>query len=344
MGATDTLGALAAREAAPDGIDGIRLCRYVPAPRNARPEDRARAALYLEDHLIDLRGLAAATKFPLPEGAGDDLLDYLPPSGMAAKALATLVERYQALPEAERRRLKQPVSSVRLLVPIPEPKKAILLAGNYAAHIVEGGMEAPERKETFPYFFWKPPSTTLTNHGDPIRIPAVSPDHVDWEIELGVVIGKQCRNVAEKEALNHVAGYSVCNDVSDRKFTLNPQRKKRDMDGFFDWLHGKWHDTFLPMGPCIRSAASTPDPQKLGMKLRVNGKTMQDASTAQMIFPVAAIVSTLSSFMTLEPGDIIVTGTPAGVGAGRIPPVYLKKGDVVEAEIEGIGILRNPVA
>jgi 2-keto-4-pentenoate hydratase/2-oxohepta-3-ene-1,7-dioic acid hydratase in catechol pathway len=172
----------------------------------------------------------------------------------------------------------------------------------------------------------------------------VSPHHVDWELELGVLIGRRTRDVSEKDALGSVAGYTVCNDVSDRKFQINPNRKPRERDRFHDWLHGKWHDTFLPMGPCIRSAASVPNPQQFPMKLRVNGQVMQDANTSQMIFPVAALVSILSSFTTLEPGDVIVTGTPAGVGHSRKPPVYLKSGDQVEAEIAGIGVLRNPVA
>ena len=324
-----------AADAAPAGKGApLRLCRY-------QQGREIKVALFNDDHLIDLHQLAAAVKVELPKSA--DLLDYLPPDGKAAAAVAALPGQYAQLPEKEQTRLRLPAETARLLVPIPEPKKVILLAGNYGAHIIEGGGQAPERKETFPYFFWKPPSTTLTNPGDPIRIPKVSPDHVDWEIELGVIIGKRCRDVSEKEALGYVAGYSVCNDVSDRKFTINPDRKKRDKDSFFDWLHGKWHDTFLPMGPCVRAAGGGVDPQNFPLKLRVNGKTMQDANTGQMIFPVAALVSILSSFTTLEPGDIIVTGTPAGVGNSRKPPVYLKKGDVVEAEIPGIGLLRNPV-
>ena len=143
--------------------------------------------------------------------------------------------------------------------------------------------------------------------------------------------------------MRYVAGYTVCNDISDRKFQINPGRKRREKDGFFDWLHGKWHDTFLPCGPCVVSAASVVDPQQLKMRLRVNGATMQDADTGQMVFPVAALISILSTLTTLEPGDIISTGTPAGVGNARKPPIYLKAGDVVEAEIDGIGLLRNPV-
>jgi 2-keto-4-pentenoate hydratase/2-oxohepta-3-ene-1,7-dioic acid hydratase in catechol pathway len=274
----------------------------------------------------------------------DNLLDYLPPEGKSAKAIQDLADRYAKLPAADQERLSRPTEGARLRVPIPEPKKVILLAGNYGDHIREGGKEeAPERKETFPYFFWKPPSTTLTDPGAPVRIPKVSPKSIDWEIELGVIIGKRCKDLTEKEALSCVAGYTVCNDISDRKFQINPGRKERPKDSYFDWLHGKWHDTFLPAGPCVLSAAVVPDPQRFPLKLKVNGEVMQNANTGQMIFPVAAIVSILSSFMTLEPGDLIVTGTPSGVGAGRKPQVFLKSGDILEAEIGGIGLLKNPV-
>jgi 2-keto-4-pentenoate hydratase/2-oxohepta-3-ene-1,7-dioic acid hydratase in catechol pathway len=264
-----------------------------------------------------------------------DLLDYLPPDGR----LMDVAKRAECPGPAAR----SEAATRRLLVPLPTPKKVILLAGNYAEHIREQGGQAAEREQTFPYFFWKPPSTTLTNPGDPIVLPDISPDHVDWEAELGVIIGRQARNLPEQEALDYVAGYTVCNDVSDRNFKLQPKRQPRERDRFFDWLHGKWHDTFLPTGPCVLAAGPDVDPQQMAIRLRVNGKTMQDASTSQMIFPVAALISILSSFMTLERGDIISTGTPSGVGHGRKPPVYLRAGDVVEAEIEGIGVLRNPV-
>lgn len=314
----------------------MRLCRY---QHNGNVE----VALFTDTRIIPVNRLAAELSVKLPVPMSSNLLDYLPPDGKNAKAAQELEDRFGKLPAGDQQRLSQALEGTKLRVPIPEPKKVILLAGNYAAHIAESGAQAPERQETYPYFFWKPPSTTLTNPGDPVRIPKVSPNHVDWEIELGVILGKRCKDVSEKDALGYVAGYSVCNDISDRKFRINPERKERKNDGFFDWLHGKWHDTFLPMGPCVISAASVPDPQKFPLKLKVNGQVMQDASTAQMIFPVAALVSILSSFTTLEPGDIISTGTPSGVGNARKPPIYLKNGDIVEAEIGGIGVLRNPV-
>ncbi|MBM3997361.1 MAG: fumarylacetoacetate hydrolase family protein [Planctomycetes bacterium] len=314
----------------------MRLCRYQFAKT-------AEVAIFDDQRVISVNGAAKALKIKLPTADSPCILDYLAPHGRSAKAVQRLLERFAELPAVQRRRLSQPIRAGRLKVPVPDPNKVILLAGNYGAHIQEGGGVAHERADTFPYFFWKPPTTTLTDPGAPIRIPRISPDHIDWEIELGVIIGRTARHVNEKDALRYVAGYTVCNDISDRRFHINPQRKQREKDGFFDWLHGKWHDTFLPMGPCVRSAASMPDPQKLHMVLRVNGNVMQDANTGQMVFPVAALISILSSVVTLEPGDILVTGTPSGVGHARKPPIYLRPKDQVEAEIESIGVLCNPV-
>jgi 2,4-diketo-3-deoxy-L-fuconate hydrolase len=294
----------------------MRLCRF-------QREEGIGIGVYDEQGIV-----------PLADCDSADLLDYLPPDGR-------LIATAKAAGSRGRDAQREPAS--RPLVPIPAPKKVILLAGNYAEHIREQGGQAAEREQTFPYFFWKPPSTTLTNPGGAIVLPAVSPDHVDWEAELAVIIGRQARNVSERDALDYVAGYTVCNDVSDRNFKLQSKRQPRERDRFFDWLHGKWHDTFLPMGPCVLAAGPDVDPQQMAIRLRVNGKTMQDASTSQMIFPVAALISILSGFMTLERGDIISTGTPSGVGHGRKPPIYLRAGDVVEAEIERIGVLRNPV-
>lgn len=312
----------------------MRLCRF-------QNKDTVDVGLYVDDMIVPLNTAANELKIRIP-APNHNVLDYLPPDGRNFQAAQQVEQAFRKLDAAGQRRLSRSAKEVRLKVPISEPKKIILLAGNYAAHIIEGGGKAPERVETFPYYFWKPPSTTLTDPGQPIKIPRVSPNHVDWEIELGVVIGKTMRHVNEKEALSYVAGYTVCNDVSDRRYQINPKRKPRDKDSFFDWLHGKWHDTFLPTGPCIRSAAGF-DPQKLRLVLKVNGKIMQDASTAQMIFPCAALISILSESVTLEPGDLIVTGTPSGVGAARKPPIFLKPQDQVDCEIEGIGLLHNPV-
>lgn len=316
----------------------MRLCRF-------RHQGTVSAGIYDERRIVPLTAAARAFESERGEKLGlvdsTDLLDFLPPAGAAheaAQRLAVWVEqRGESLPAA----LTLPNSAVELLTPIPRPNKLFLLAGNYADHIKEGGGIASERAETFPYVFMKPPTTTLTDPGKPIRIPDVSPKAIDWELELAVVIGRTCKGVQEAEALQYVAGYTVINDISDRKFRPNPQRKPREKDSFFDWLHGKWHDGFCPCGPCIRSAADLPDPQTLPMQLKLNGQTRQDASTALMIFPVAAIIEFISSFVTLEPGDIISTGTPAGVG--NTTGTYVGPGDTLEASITGIGTLVTPV-
>ncbi len=198
-----------------------------------------------------------------------------------------------------------------------------------------------ERAETYPYVFMKPASTTLNRHGGDIPIPAVSPGNIDWECELGVVMGKRAKGVSEAKALDYVVGYTVVNDISDRGFRPNPNRKERDRDKFFDWQHGKWHDGSCPVGPCIATPTTIPDPQNLPLKLTVNGEVHQDASTSLQIFPVAAVIEFISSFVTLEPGDIISTGTAAGVGHAK--GVYLKAGDQVAACIEGIGVIENTI-
>ena len=187
----------------------------------------------------------------------------------------------------------------------------------------------------------KPASTTLNHHEGRIPIPTVSPENIDWECELGVVIGKNTKGVSEAEALHYVAGYTVVNDISDRGFRPNPNRKERDRDKFFDWQHGKWHDGSCPVGPCIATPAAISNPQNLPLKLTVNGEVHQDASTALQIFPVTAVIEFISSFVTLEPGDIIATGTAAGVGYPK--GIHLKAGDQVEASIDRIGVLKNMV-
>jgi len=271
----------------------------------------------------------------------DNLLELLPPEGTSHPEALRLHRWLETLDLISRDELMIPVSDVQILVPIQAPSKMLFLAGNYSKHVIERGGTSAEREDTFPYVFMKPPGTTLTNPGDPILIPRISPDQIDWECELGVIIGRRCRGVSEEDALDYVAGYTVVNDISDRGFRPNPSRKSRERDKFFDWMHGKWHDTFCPMGPCILSADEVENPQELPVRLTVNGQIKQDASTAEMVFPVAAIIAFLSQFMTLEPGDVIATGTPSGVGSAT--GQYLKPGDAVRATIEPIGTLMNPV-
>lgn len=309
----------------------MRLCRY-------QIENEIFCGFYSEDNIIPLSAAAEMAGVELDEQ--DGLIPFLP-GGAQREACLNVEQRLKQAMDEELFPISVLIEDVQLLVPVPAPSKLLLLAGNYSKHIEEGGGKAEERQKTFPYVFMKPPLTTLTHPGQPVKIPEVSPDHVDWELELGIVIGKPCKGVSEAEALDYVAGYTVINDISDRKFRPNPERTKREKDSFFDWLHGKWHDTFCPMGPCITSADEIPDPQTLKMKLSVNGNVEQDASTAEMIFPVAAIIEFISSYVSLEPGDVISTGTPSGVGASK--KKFLKHGDELRAEIEQIGVLQNPV-
>ncbi|MEX2286617.1 MAG: fumarylacetoacetate hydrolase family protein [Planctomycetaceae bacterium] len=308
----------------------MRLCRY-------EHRGATHVGFYLDEAVISLTGASQSLGVDL--APANSLLPFLT-GGSARRAVLDLERRLAGMPEAKRS-AQTPAADVSLLVPIPAPSKLMLLAGNYSKHIEEGGGKAEERARTFPYVFMKPPSTTLTHPGRPVKIPAVSPNHIDWELELAVIIGKRCKGVDEANALGCVAGYTIVNDISDRKFRPNPSRAQREKDGYFDWLHGKWHDTFCPMGPAVLPADELPDPQSLHMTLKVNGEIEQDASTAEMVFPVSAVVAFISSFVTLEPGDIISTGTPSGVGSAK--GKFLKPGDMLEAAIEKIGVLRNPV-
>lgn len=309
----------------------MRLCRF-------ELDGKPQIGFYDEDFVIPMAAASDHTGIEIAESS--DIIAHLPGGELRDDVLAIQARLANNMDE-ELGELRLGTETVKLLVPNPEPSKLLLLAGNYAKHIEEGGGRASERNRTFPYVFMKPPGTTLTHPGDPVRIPEVSPDHVDWELELGVVIGRQCKGVSEADALSYVAGYTVINDISDRKFQPNPAREERAKNGFFDWLHGKWHDTFCPMGPCVLPADECDDPQNLELTLKVNGEVEQNGSTSEMVFPVAAIVEFISSFVTLEPGDIISTGTTAGVGAAKNK--YLKSGDDLHAEIQHIGVLRNPV-
>jgi 2-keto-4-pentenoate hydratase/2-oxohepta-3-ene-1,7-dioic acid hydratase in catechol pathway len=308
----------------------MRLCRI-------GPEGAPRAAFYFDTHVVPVA--SAAVAHSQARGASvriptkDDIIPLLSDFG--------LHETVQWLGKTANPPGAIPIAQAELLVPVPRPNKLFCLAGNYAEHIKEGGGIPAERAQTFPYVFMKPPSTTLTHPNRPIKIPAAAPDAVDWELELGVVIGRKCKNVSEAEALKYVAGYTIVNDVSQRKYRPNPNRVKREKDVFFDWLHGKWFDTFCPCGPCILSADAVPDPQKFALELTVNGDVKQKGSTGQMVFPVAAVIEFISKMVTLEPGDIISTGTPAGVG--NTTGTYLKAGDVMKGTIDGIGTLVTPV-
>mmetsp|Transcript_140210 Transcript_140210/g.349476 ORF Transcript_140210/g.349476 Transcript_140210/m.349476 type:complete len:227 (-) Transcript_140210:195-875(-) len=201
---------------------------------------------------------------------------------------------------------------------------------NYKQHAKESNMKEP----TLPVVFTKPPSSVI-GPGEAIVIPAVCSDEVDYEAELAVIIGKPCKNVSEAEALDYVQGYTVANDVSARNWQLKL--------GGGQWCRGKSFDTFCPLGPRLVPASDIPDPNDLEISCSVNGQVLQKSNTKDMIFSVRQIIAFLSQGTTLQPGTVILTGTPEGVGAARKPPVWLKPGDKVTVSIEKIGDLTNPV-
>jgi len=220
-----------------------------------------------------------------------------------------------------------PLAGLHLLAPIPRPSKVVCVGLNYRDHAAEAGLPLPEVPILFPKF-----ANSVIGPGEAIVIPPET-NEPDYEAELGVVIGRTARRVALADALSYVAGYTCMNDVSARDLQNRTSQ----------WMLGKAIDTFLPCGPRLVTADEILDPQSLAIRLRLNGRELQSSSTSQMVFGVAELVASISRTMTLEPGDLIATGTPPGVGFARKPPVWLRDGDVVEVEIEGIGILSNPV-
>ena len=214
----------------------------------------------------------------------------------------------------------------RLGSPIARPSKIICIGLNYSDHAKESGMAVPAE----PIIFFKS-TTALTGPNDGLVIPAGS-EKTDWEVELAVVIGKTARSVSESDAMDHVAGYVLHNDYSERAWQLERGGQ---------WVKGKSADTFAPLGPWLATTNEIPDPHTLRLWLKVNGETKQDGTTANLIFKIPFLVSYVSQFMTLLPGDVISTGTPAGVGLGFNPPQYLKAGDTIELGIDGLGVQKQ---
>ena len=220
-----------------------------------------------------------------------------------------------------------PLDEVRLRAPVPRPGKIVCVGLNYESHRAEQGIKSPAR----PVFFLKS-GNTLCGPGDPIVLPPNSKE-VDYEAEFAVVIGKRGKGIPEEKAFKHIAGYTLLNDVSARDMQFG--------DG--QWFRGKSCDTFAPTGPSLVTRDEIPDPHALRISLTLNGQTMQDSNTADLIFKIPFLVSYLSQSLTWEAGDLLSTGTPSGVGRFRQPPVYLQPGDTVSVTVEGIGTLTNPV-
>ena len=278
---------------------------------------------------LDLSGLAparlaATTRSLLAAG----------PEGLAAAA-AAVEWHLQSSSETPNFGL----ADVQLLAPLPNPGKLMCLAGNYADHILEGGGVFPGKDKMTPHFFVKP-TTAIIGPDAAIRIPA-STKFADWELELAVVVGRTGRGFSVEEAQAAIVGYTIFNDISARELSFRDDQPMQEGDGFFDWLVGKWLDTFGPMGPWITTVDEISDPAALQMQLFLNDELQQDASTGQMIFSPAEALAFITQFVTVEPGDLISMGTPAGVGHSK--KLRLQPGDRIRGEIAELGILSNPV-
>jgi 2-keto-4-pentenoate hydratase/2-oxohepta-3-ene-1,7-dioic acid hydratase in catechol pathway len=302
----------------------LKLVSYVVT--DATP----RAGILVDDAVVDLADGAAALGCDLPPTVVALL--------RAGEAGMTVARRVAA--EAAAGRLPtRPASEVRLIAAVPDPPAIYLLAGNYQSHIVEGGEAAVDKNRITPRPFLKP-GTAVVGTGDPILVPPDS-DTLDYEIEIAAVVGSRTRHVPVDQAEAHVAGYVVFNDVSSRSLKIDEGRIAREGDGLFDWLLGKWCDSFAAIGPYLVTRDEAGDPNRLEMALRVNGELRQHSSAGEMIFTIPEALAFLSRFVTLEPGTLLCMGTPGGVGDAT--QTYLKPGDVVSAEIEGLGELVNVV-
>jgi 2-keto-4-pentenoate hydratase/2-oxohepta-3-ene-1,7-dioic acid hydratase in catechol pathway len=278
-----------------------------------------------DDRILNLQSLAVAARVSLPE----TMLDLI---GAGPRMLDT-VRRLLAAAPADAWR---PLAAIHLLAPIPRPRKNVFCVGmNYLAHAIESARSRGKEYEPLahPAFFTKVNTAVSGPYDDIPFVPQVS-EQIDWEVELAVIIGSGGKDWSEAEALDHVFGYMVVNDVSARDV-------QNQHGGQF--FKGKSLDGFCPTGPWIVTADEIPDPQELHLQTRVNGVVKQDSVTTDMIFPITQILAELSAGMSLEPGDIIATGTPSGVGMGRTPQEWLHPGDVVETDVERIGTLRNRV-
>lgn len=292
----------------------MRLCTY-------QVGGEARLGIVAGDMVVDLRAAARRARLPrVPES----MIQLI--AGVPGRDLRALAREAELLPRSDRGTV--PLRAARLLAPIPRLRKNVICVGrNYVEHAREGGNPPPE----VPVFFTKAPSAVVGPEAPVIHHRVT--DQLDYEVELAVVIGRRGRDIAPEKALGYVFGYTILNDVTARDL------QRRHMQ----WFKGKSLDTFAPMGPWIVHHSAIPNPQALRLSMRVNGAVRQQSTTANMIFSVAALIAVLSSGMTLEPGDILATGTPEGVAMGMQPPQWLQPGDVMEAEIEGIGVLRNRV-
>ncbi len=284
-------------------------------------------ALIAKGRIADAKVAAAAQVLRKLGRAPQDMMELLGLGERYLKSLGALIAYAGALGKKGSKGLVVPLRSARLRAPIAHPNKITCIGLNYADHAREGGQEPPPA----PIFFLKS-HNTICGPGDPIKLPPNS-TQVDYEAEFAVVLGKRGRRIPESEARKFIAGYTILNDVSARDMQFADKQ----------WYRGKSCDTFAPMGPWIVTPDEIPDPHNLRISLTLNGETMQDSNTSNLIFKVPFLISYLSQSATWEVGDVISTGTPPGVGFARKPPVFLKPGDTVSVTVEGIGTLTNAV-
>ena len=275
---------------------------------------------------------------------GDDIIDInacdrsLPPT-IKGILEANGLSRVKKLLKSRKHRL--PRKRAKLLPPIANPGLLLSVGMNYHEHLKEMKTPVPER----PAAFTKSVASIIAS-GDPILLPASNPDMVDWEGEFTVVIGKGGYRIPAAKALDHVAGYTIVNDVSARDWVAPIFQSQGIMGPIHAWEHnllGKMMPTFCPMGPCIATKDEVPDPADVKIVTRLNGQVMQEANTDDLVFSVVKLIEYYSRFYRFQPGDCITTGSPSGVGFGRNPKVFMKAGDTIEVEVAGIGILRNPI-
>ncbi|AEI81030.1 fumarylacetoacetate hydrolase family protein [Cupriavidus necator N-1] len=287
----------------------------------------ARLGAIVDGNVVDLARFGAAVGVDIPS----TMLEFIDLGPEAVRSTSALLNEYRGkLPFS----VAVPASNVKLLAPIPRPRKNIWGIGlNYVEHVAESSRSLDTSKELpkEPVIFSKPP-TTVIGPGDAIEHNKEITQQMDWEVELAVIIGTRGKGVKEADALNYVFGYSVMIDIS-----------ARDCRRAGQWIYSKGQDTYAPFGPVLVTADEIPDPHTLDLSLTVNGVTKQSSNTRHMLFKVPALIADISKGMALEPGDIIATGTPDGVGAGRTPQEWLWPGDTVVATVEGIGELRHPV-
>lgn len=287
----------------------------------------ARLGFIFNDLVIDMEDFGEVANFPLP----DDMLDLI---DMGIEVIAEIIDLIADTPNEFIIKIGVPLEEVTLLAPIPKPRKNIIGIGlNYTEHVAESArsLDTTGKLPQKPIIFSKPPTTVTATKTEVIKNTKLT-SQLDWEVELAVIIGKTGKYVSKSEAMDYVFGYTVINDISARDCRREGQ-----------WIVSKGQDTFAPMGPYLVTKEEVENPHNLNLSLKVNGIEKQNSNTKFMLFNIPDLIEDLSTVFTIEPGDIIATGTPAGVGAGRDPQEWLHDGDVIEATVEGIGTIMNTV-